>query len=157
MGVGGWRLRLVGCQYNRCQTTDDHLGHDMEAGAGAILAEGVRVLRAVATRVPGSDRVIASSAKWVFPKQQRSEPRRLLGVFPFYTLYEQASGRLLWCLGVLGGVAVEFRHVSGVPRVGNFTWHRAAGGKANRQPKFRNLNLREQLAGSRTGARNFRI
>ncbi|GMN61370.1 hypothetical protein TIFTF001_030457 [Ficus carica] len=123
--VGGRRLRLVGCQYNRCQTTDDHLGHDMEAGAGAILAERVRVLRAVATRVPGSDRVIASSAKWVFPKQQRSEPRRLsgarLGAFPFYARYEQASGRLLWCLGVLGGVAMEFRHVSGVPRVGNFT------------------------------------
>ncbi|GMN30592.1 hypothetical protein TIFTF001_050674 [Ficus carica] len=79
MGVDGRRLRLVGCQYNRCQTTDDHLGHDMEAEAGAILAEGVRVLRAVATRVPGSDRVIASSAKWVFPKQQRSEPRRLSG------------------------------------------------------------------------------
>ncbi|GMN43143.1 hypothetical protein TIFTF001_012346 [Ficus carica] len=77
--VGGRRLRLVGCQYNRCQTTDDHLGHDMKAEAGAILAEGVRVLRAVATRVPGSDRVIASSAKWVFPKQQRSEPRRLSG------------------------------------------------------------------------------
>ncbi|GMN55119.1 hypothetical protein TIFTF001_024243 [Ficus carica] len=77
--VGGRRLRLVGCQYNRCQTTDDHLWHDMEAGAGAILVEGVRVLRAVATRVPSSDRVIASSAKWVFPKQQRSEPRRLPG------------------------------------------------------------------------------
>ncbi|GMN62864.1 hypothetical protein TIFTF001_031927 [Ficus carica] len=79
MGVGGRRLRLVGCQYNQCQTTDDHLGHNMEAGAGAILAEGVRALRAVATRAPGSDRVIASSAKWVFPKQQRSEPRRLSG------------------------------------------------------------------------------
>ncbi|GMN57000.1 hypothetical protein TIFTF001_026105 [Ficus carica] len=77
--VGGRRLRLVGCQYNLCQTTDDHLGHDMEAGAGVILAEGVQVLRAVATRVPGSDRVIASSAKWVFPKQQRFEPRRLSG------------------------------------------------------------------------------
>ncbi|GMN67537.1 hypothetical protein TIFTF001_036591 [Ficus carica] len=41
LGPVGWRrLRLVGCQYNRCQTTDDHLGHDMEAGAGAILAGG---------------------------------------------------------------------------------------------------------------------
>ncbi|GMN20211.1 hypothetical protein TIFTF001_043033 [Ficus carica] len=150
--VGGRRLQLVGCQYNRCQTTDDHLGHDMETGASVILAEGVRVLRAVATRVPGSDRVIASSAKWVFPKQQQSEPRRLLGAFPFYARYEQASARLLGCLGVLGGVAVEFHHMSVVPRVGNFTWHRAAGGKAIRQPKFQNLNLRERLAGSRTGA-----
>ncbi|GMN43140.1 hypothetical protein TIFTF001_012345 [Ficus carica] len=154
--VGGRRRRLVGCQYNRCQTTDDHLGHDMEAEACAILAEGVRVLRAVATRVPGSDRVIASLAKWVFPKQQRSEPRRL-GAFPFYARYEQASGRLLRCLGVLGGVAVEFRHVSGVPHVGNFTWHRAAGGKAIRQLKFQNLNLREQLAGRRSSNRNFKI
>ncbi|GMN61306.1 hypothetical protein TIFTF001_030396 [Ficus carica] len=77
--TGKGRLRLVGCQYNRCQTTDDHLGHDVEAGASVILAEGVRVLRAVATRVLGCDRVIASSAKWVFPKQQRSEPRRLSG------------------------------------------------------------------------------
>ncbi|GMN19495.1 hypothetical protein TIFTF001_045197 [Ficus carica] len=40
MGVGGWLLRLVGCQYNRCQTTNDHLGHDMEAGAGAIFSRG---------------------------------------------------------------------------------------------------------------------
>ncbi|GMN65246.1 hypothetical protein TIFTF001_034321 [Ficus carica] len=55
MGVGGRRLRLVGCQYNQCQTTNDYLGHNMEAGAGAILAEGVRALRAVATRVPSSD------------------------------------------------------------------------------------------------------
>ncbi|GMN66602.1 hypothetical protein TIFTF001_035670 [Ficus carica] len=57
----------------------DHLGHNMEAGAGAILADRVRALRAVATRVPGSDRVIASLAKWVFPKQQRFDPRRLSG------------------------------------------------------------------------------
>ncbi|GMN65241.1 hypothetical protein TIFTF001_034320 [Ficus carica] len=56
LGPGhGRRLRLVGCQYNQCQITNDHLGHNMEAGAGAILAEGVRALRAVATRVPGSD------------------------------------------------------------------------------------------------------
>ncbi|GMN23321.1 hypothetical protein TIFTF001_040439 [Ficus carica] len=79
MGVGGRLLRLVWCQYNQSQTTDDHLGHNMEAGAGANLADGVRALRAVATRVAGSDRVIASSVKWVFPKQQQSEPRRLSG------------------------------------------------------------------------------
>ncbi|GMN58704.1 hypothetical protein TIFTF001_027791 [Ficus carica] len=79
MGVGGRRLRPVGCQYDQCQTTNDHLGHNMKAGAGAILAEGVRALREVAVRVPGSDKVIASSAKWVFPKQRRSEPRRLSG------------------------------------------------------------------------------
>ncbi|GMN27357.1 hypothetical protein TIFTF001_044108 [Ficus carica] len=81
------------------------------------------------------------------PSQEGSR----LDAFTFYARYEQASGRLLGCLGVLRGVAVEFRHVSVVPRFENFTWHRAAGGKAIRQPKFQNLNLRERLAGSRTG------